>query len=74
MLPQGAENSLVIIPFGVLDLLDTNADVRCVFAVTLDCMHCIYICVRMSSAFTVGGLFGTPIILDGLKQTSVPTK
>ncbi|KAH9486121.1 hypothetical protein JR316_0000185 [Psilocybe cubensis] len=52
MLPQGAEASLVIVPFGILDLPDTNANVR---------------------AFTVGGLFGTPIALDGLKQTAVPT-
>jgi len=51
-LPQGAENSLVIVPFGVLDLPDTDANVR---------------------AFTVGGLFGTPIPLNGLKQTNVPT-
>ncbi|PPQ77555.1 hypothetical protein CVT25_011415 [Psilocybe cyanescens] len=52
MLPQGAEASLVIIPFGILDLPDTNANVR---------------------AFTIDGFFGTPIPLDGLKQTAVPT-
>jgi len=52
MLPQGADASLAIIPFGILDLPDTNANIR---------------------AFTIDGLFGTPIALDGLKQTAVPT-
>jgi len=51
-LPQGAEASLVIVPFGVLNLPNTNANIR---------------------AFSIAGIGGVPIPLNGLAQINVPT-
>ncbi|KAJ7079435.1 hypothetical protein B0H15DRAFT_858732 [Mycena belliarum] len=53
LLTQGADASLAIIPFGVLDLLNVDADVR---------------------ALSISGHGGIPLAIDGLHQSSVPTK
>jgi len=71
LVTNGVANSLDIVPFGVLDLSNINADVQWAFNSVnlLDQCSCYE-----NRALTIEGFLGFPLELDGLKQDNVPTK
>lgn len=72
LVTKGVEAALDIIPFGVLDLLDTDADIQ---LVTLPIDIHQYGCLTsyFLRAATILGHLGFPVALDNLKQDGVPT-
>lgn len=71
LVTEGVENSLDIVPFGVLDLSNINANIQWAFNSDNLLGQCS--CYE-NRALTIGGNLGFPLELDGLRQDNVPTK